>query len=143
MTFPRQRYVWFALKDPAVLRFTILWFSNRGRPYPPWNGRHAGVIGLEEVTAYFHHGLAESMEKNSLNQRGFRTTITLSKTKPLAVRSIMAVQSIPRDFDAVSEIILRGGRAIVRSRSGKEVATPIDPSFLQVKAPPDHSWSGR
>src|ERR1035441_4907086 len=25
VTFPKERYVWFALKDPRVLRETILW----------------------------------------------------------------------------------------------------------------------
>ena len=50
VTFPKERYVWFALKDPKVLRETVFWFSNGGRHYPPWSGRHTSVLGLEEVT---------------------------------------------------------------------------------------------
>jgi len=130
VTFPRQRYVWFALKNPSVLRFTILWFSNGGRRYAPWNGRHDRIMGLEEVTAYFHHGLAESARKNPLNQSGFPTTIELSKNHPLTVRYVMAVQSIPPGFDFVSDIRLRDGQAILHSRSGKQVAAPMDTSFI-------------
>ncbi len=53
VTFPAQRYVWFALKDPRVLRSTVLWHSNGGRHYAPWSGRHTGVLGLEDVTSLF------------------------------------------------------------------------------------------
>ena len=45
VTFPKERYVWFALKDPRVLRETVFWLSNGGRHYPPWNGRHVNVHG--------------------------------------------------------------------------------------------------
>ena len=46
VAFPQQRQVWFALKDPRLLRATIFWISNGGRYYPPWNGRHRNVMGL-------------------------------------------------------------------------------------------------
>ena len=134
VTFPEQRYVWFALKDPAVLRFTLLWFSNGGRHYPPWNGRHTEVMGLEEVTSYFHYGLAESLAKNSFNQRGFPTTVELSKSNPTTVRYVMAVQAIPRGFDAVNDITLRAGQAILHSKNGKKIAAPMDTSFLQTRS---------
>jgi hypothetical protein len=130
VTFPRQRYVWFALKNPSVLRCTILWFSNGGRRYVPWNGRHKHVLGLEEVTSYFHYGLAESVGKNPLNQNGFPTAIELSKTRPLTVRYVMAVQAIPPGFDLVRDIQFRDGQAVLHSRSGKQAAAPIDASFI-------------
>ena len=90
VTFPRERYVWFALKDPRVLRQTIFWLSNGGRHYAPWNGRHVNVMGLEEVTSYFHFGLAESARRNPVSQRGFPTCLDLNASKPL-VRSFSTV----------------------------------------------------
>jgi len=131
VTFPEQRYVWFALKNPALLRFTLLWYSNGGRHFPPWNGRHVGVMALEEITSFFHYGLAESVASNSLSHRGYPTTVTLSKRHPTVIPYIMAVQSIPRGFDGVRKITLRGGQAILRSESGKEVTAPLDPTILQ------------
>src|SRR5690606_20883803 len=35
VTLPEEGYVWFTLKDPRVLRQTVLWISNGGRHYPP------------------------------------------------------------------------------------------------------------
>ena len=51
VTFSQPPYVWFALRDPRSLRSTLLWMSNGGRHYPPWNGEHTRVLGIEDVTA--------------------------------------------------------------------------------------------
>ena len=85
VSFPRERYVWFALKDPRVLRETVFWLSNGGRHYPPWNSRHVNVMGLEEVTSYFHLGLAESARTNPISRKGFPTCLALNPKKPLVV----------------------------------------------------------
>ncbi len=132
VTFPEQRFVWFALKNPRVLRQTILWISNGGRHYPPWSGRHVNVLGLEEVTAFFHLGLAESARSNPLSQKGFPTSVTLDPRKPLVVPYIMAVARVPRGFDRVVEIQPSTARQSVslHSASGKEVAAEIDLDFL-------------
>ena len=44
----KNGYAYLAVKDPAVLPFTGVWVSEGGRDYPPWSGRHRGVVGLEE-----------------------------------------------------------------------------------------------
>lgn len=51
-TYADAGYVWFSLKDPAVLRSTIFWMENHGRHGHPWNGRN-NCLGLEDVTAFF------------------------------------------------------------------------------------------
>jgi len=132
VTFPRERYAWFALKDPAVLRNTVFWISNGGRHYAPWNGRHANVIGLEEVTAYFHLGLAESARPNPLSAKGFPTCVQLSPKRPLTVNYIMAVASIPAGFDRVAAISPNAANDAVTltSASGKTVTLPLDAGFL-------------
>ena len=89
VTYPDQRFAWFALKDPAVLRHTVFWLSNGGRHYAPWNGRHTGVLGLEEVTAYFHYGLSPSAGGNPLRDRGYATCLELDEGTPVDVRYIM------------------------------------------------------
>ena len=112
----------------------MLWFSNGGRHYPPWSGRHVGVLGLEEVTAYLHYGLAESVETNSLSSRGHPTVIELSKHKSMAIRYLMAVQAIPRGFDAVADIELESDKAVLHARSGKQAVARLETSFLIVNA---------
>jgi hypothetical protein len=136
VTFPRERYVWFALKDPRVLRGTIFWLSNGGRHYPPWNGRHVNVLGLEEVTSYFHFGMAESARKNPLSKRGFATCVSLDPRKPLVVTYIMGVAKIPVGFDRVASIkAARGGHAVLlESDSGKQVEAAVELDFLPAGA---------
>jgi hypothetical protein len=136
VTFPKERYVWFALKDPRVLRETVFWLSNGGRHYPPWNSRHVNVMGLEEVTSYFHFGLAQSAHKNPISQKGFPTCLTLSSKKPLVVPYIMGVAAIPPAFDRVASIrAARGKQAILlQSASGRQAEAAVDLDFLQAPA---------
>jgi hypothetical protein len=136
VAFPKERYVWFALKDPRVLRETIFWLSNGGRHYPPWSSRHVNVMGLEEVTSNFHLGLAESARKNPISRKGFPTCLTLNPRKPLVVPYIMGVATIPAGFDRVASIqAARGNQAILlQSASGKQASAAVDLNFLQAGA---------
>ena len=131
ITFPRQRYVWFALKDPRVLRSTVFWISNGGRHYAPWNGRHTGVLGLEDVTSYFHCGLAESARANPVSDKGFATCLTLHRSAPQVVNYIMSVAAIPRGFDQVKTITSSPGGVVLQAASGMQTRVPLDPTFLQ------------
>jgi len=128
--FPGKGYVWFALKDPRVLRSTVFWISNGGRHYPPWSGRHVDVMGIEDVTAYFHCGLAESARSNPVNRRGFPTSLKLSASTPLKVNYIMAVAAIPRGFERVKTVVPGEGRVTLLSTGGHRVTVPLDPDFL-------------
>lgn len=133
VTFPRERYAWFALKDPRVLRSTLLWHSNGGRHYPPWNGRHVNVLGLEEVTSYFHYGLAESARMNPLSAEGHPTSLVLHPDRPLTVNYIMALAVVPAGFESVAAIEVNPDRAntvILRSSRGKAVNVVVDVTFL-------------
>jgi hypothetical protein len=132
VSFPRERFAWFALKDPRVLAQTILWISNGGRHYAPWNGRHRAVLGLEEVTSYFHTGLAESAAPNAFNKKGWPTALKLDPRRPLVVPYIQGVTRIPAGFDRVASIDRVPGtwRVALRSASRKRVEVPVDIDFL-------------
>lgn len=131
VTFPRERYMWFALRDPQVLRHTILWLSNGGRHYPPWSGRHTSVLGLEDTTSYFHYGLAESAKPNPLSRRGIPTAVTLEPRSPTVVNYIFGVAAIPAGFDRVRDIRPAAAGVELVSASGKRVRTAVDLAFLQ------------
>lgn len=131
VTFPAERFVWFSLKDPKILASTIFWFSNGGRHYPPWNGRHVGVLGLEEVTSYFHYGLAESARKNPFSAQGIPTCFALAPRRPLVVRTILGIVSVPAGFDAVADVRpAPGGWLEFLSRSGKRARARVRLEFL-------------
>ncbi|WP_428940845.1 hypothetical protein [Fontivita pretiosa] len=136
VTFAKQGYVWFALKDPNVLPHTVLWISNGGRHYAPWNGRHINVMGLEEVLSYFHPGLAESVAENPISRKGYPTYVELNPNRPMVVNYIMAVARIPQGFDRVAQIQADQDEQSVTltSASGQSVSAPIDVSFLRSAA---------
>src|SRR5262249_859217 len=125
------RYVWFAIRDPRVLRSTILWISNGGRHYPPWSGRHVNVMGIEDTTSFFHEGVAESSRPNSLTRRGIATTIKLDPRRPPRIAHIMGVADLPAGFDHVVDIHESHGGIELRSRSGKRARCKLDLRWLQ------------
>ncbi len=132
VTFPKVRAVWFSLKNPRILRETVFWLSNGGRHYEPWNGRHVNVMGLEEVTSYFHYGLAESVAKNPISKNGHPTYLTLDPNKPLRVPYIMIMTPVPPGFDSVADIVAAPDQhgVTLLSTSGKRVKVPVDLDFL-------------
>jgi hypothetical protein len=132
VTNPKQRYVWFALKDPRMLRQTVFWFSNGGRHYAPWNGRYVNVMGLEEITGYFHLGLAESAKRNPLTAKGILTCLKLNPQKPAVVHYIMAMAPIPCNFDRVDAITptADGQMVELRAASGRTTVAALDVNFL-------------
>ena len=133
VTFATERYVWFALRDPRTLRHTILWMSNGGRHYPPWNARHTAVMGIEDVTAYFHYGLAESAQRNPIARRGFPTTLRLAAHRPTSILYIMGVASLPRGFDRVTRIERAPCGIELVAANGQRAHAVLDPSFLETE----------
>jgi hypothetical protein len=81
-----EDWMFFAEKDVATLPGTTLWMSNGGRDYTPWNGRHTGVLGIEECCSYFHLGHKASIDPNPLSDLGYPTAIDLNPSKPTRIR---------------------------------------------------------
>ena len=132
VAFPEEGYVWFALRNPRVLTSTVLWISNGGRHYPPWNGRHVNVMGVEDVTAWFHYGLAESAEPNPLTALGYKTHQVLSAEKPMMVRYIMGVAPIGKHFERVANIRVGDNAMTLEGEAGEAVKVPVDVKFLGI-----------
>lgn len=134
VTFPEQRFVWFALRDPKQLASTLLWFSNGGRHFPPWNGRHINVMGIEDITGFFHVGRAASCRDNFLNQRGVATCLRPDAYGQLSISYIQGVAHIPPDFDCVADIEghWRDNNIVLRAESGAAVAVACHLDFLRM-----------
>lgn len=64
----RVRLKWNAEHYPSAL----LWFSNRGRSFAPWNGRHL-ALGLEPICSAFDLGHQISVAENPISRRGVKT----------------------------------------------------------------------
>ncbi|MEP7242950.1 MAG: hypothetical protein ABI885_04615 [Gammaproteobacteria bacterium] len=132
VTFPEEGFAWFSLRNPKLLASTLLWFSNGGRHSPPWNGRHVNVLGVEDLTAFFHVGLAASCEPNALSARGIRTCLEPDATGRLCIPYIQGVIRIPAGFDRVGAVEPGQNGETIRftSESGLEVETACEVEFL-------------
>lgn len=143
VTFPDQGYAWFAIRDPKQLASTLLWFSNGGRHYPPWNGRHINVMGIEDVTAFFHVGIAASCRPNALSERGIRTFLEPDAQSRLSISYIQGVVRIPPGFDRVARIEAHpdGERITLHSDSGAVVETLCHIDFLETGTIPEMEFA--
>ncbi len=129
-TYPEAGYVWFSLKDPAVLNSTVFWMEYHGRHGHPWNGRN-NCLGLEDVTACFADGLAASTKENALTREGVETAVALSAGKPTAVNYIQGVVRIPDGFGNVKTLEFAPAEVTFISTTGKRVSAPVRHEFLK------------
>jgi hypothetical protein len=126
----QEGYVWFSLKDPAVLPTTVMWIENHGRHAAPWNGRNR-CLGLEDVCAYFAEGLAPSVQPNLLTKAGVPTTIELTKDRPTVINYIQGAARVPKDFGMVKSIAFAAGQMTLVSEDGRKVVVPVRHEFLK------------
>ena len=123
-------WLWFALRPNTVLRSTMLWMSNGGRYYPPFSGRHRRVLGIEEVTSFFHLGHAASLSPNDLNERGVATAVRLSPGFPTVVDYAFGMVAVPRGFGRVNAVHLEGSLLHLSDESDRRVEVAFDPEWL-------------
>jgi hypothetical protein len=125
----RDHWVWFSLRNPAVLPTTAFWIENRGRHSFPWNGRNQ-CLGLEDICGFFADGLVPSVEPNLLSQQGIPTAIKLTAENPTDVRSIQAAVPVPASFDRVAEIEFTDTGVVLVAASGEQVAVRLSHQFV-------------
>jgi len=128
--FPSRGYLWYALKDPAVLPQLLLWMDNGGRHAPPWNGRNR-CLGVEDGCSFFGEGLAAAARANELTRQGIPTSVSLSPGRPTVIRHIQGVVRVPSGFDRVQSVAFAPGRATFLAASGKKVSTAVCWEFLR------------
>ncbi len=129
-TYADAGYLWFSLKDPAVLNSTVFWIENHGRHGHPWNGRN-NCLGLEDVTAHFADGLKASTSENALTKEGVATSVELITARPTVVNYVQGVVRIPDGFDCVKSLTFAPGSVTFISTTGKQVTAPVRHDFLK------------
>ena len=87
------------LKNPTLLPLTMLWFSNGGRFYAPWNGRHKNVLGVEDGCTWSLYGHAASIAPNEMNAIGIPTSISLDPQGRVDVRHVIGAVPTPPGWD--------------------------------------------
>lgn len=121
-----ERDLVLVLKDPADLPVTMLWISNGGRDYAPWNGRHRGVIGIEDGRTAIGH--AASLGDNWLKREGVATAFDLAEGRRVAFRHVIGAAGA--DGAPPSEITVARGRLGLAFPDGTSRNLAFDDTFL-------------
>ncbi|MEM9319549.1 MAG: hypothetical protein AAGA70_11165 [Pseudomonadota bacterium] len=112
------------LKDARQLPVTMLWISNGGRDFAPWNSRHIGVIGIEDGIAAGATGLKYALGDNPVKAANVATTLALGGTTD--IRHAMVHLPRPPGWSRVTEVAVAKGRIALSEASGATVDVAFD-----------------
>jgi prepilin-type processing-associated H-X9-DG protein len=121
-----ERDLVLVLKNPAELPVTMLWISNGGRDYAPWNGRHRGVIGIEDGRTAIGH--AASLGDNWLKREGVATAFELAEGRRVAFRQVIGATTA--EGEPASEIAVAPSRLNLAFADGSVRNLAFDDTFL-------------
>lgn len=114
----------FFLKDPSVLPVTMLWHSNGGRDYAPWNGRHTGVIGIEDGCAAGALGHSAALKQNRFTDFGIPTAVELGGE--VTIGHVTGVLPRPSGCNEVLDVNIKNGVVTLTADIGVIAELPID-----------------
>ena len=113
----KDGFLFFAVKDAALLPQTVLWMSNGGRNYAPWNGRHRAVIGIEEGAADV--GISFGAKG------GEPSGVTLEPGKTIAIRYAFGAIAAPTGWTRVSDVKAEAGKLTLTDAGGDTRTLPF------------------
>ncbi len=120
-----------SLKNPRDFPVTMLWFSNGGRDYPPWNGRNVGVLGIEEGRAWSANGFAASVASNPLSDSGVPTALDLDPDGTAEVRHVIGGLPLPGGWAEIVSVETSGDSVTLQDVGGGSLSTSYDAAFLK------------
>jgi hypothetical protein len=120
------------IKDPRVMPVTMMWQSNGGRDYAPWNGRHTGVLGIEDGCCAGIATLDEAAADNPVVREGVATTLTLRSDLRTQVRHAIAVVPRPAGWAGVAKVTPSTAGLLLTSLDGVELDVAFDLGFFDL-----------
>ena len=87
------RVAWSLTWDTRQLPSCLLWMSNRGRSFAPWNSENL-CVGVEAVASAFDLGSAVALADNPLAADGIRTAVTLDAAAPTTLSYRLAASAL-------------------------------------------------
>jgi hypothetical protein len=123
-----ERDLLLVLKNPSELPITMLWFSNGGRDYAPWNGRHVGVLGIEDGRAYPGH--AASIGDNPLKSQGVPTSFVLNEGGETSFRHVIGALPLGNDAMPPTRVDQSATTLAAIFTDSKPIEVPFDGLYL-------------
>ncbi len=128
-----ERDVFLSLKNPADFPVTFLWFSNGGRDYRPWNGRHFGVLGIEEGRSWSARGHRASSEPNAMSREGIPSALQLGAGEAAEVRHVIGGIPLGSGWSDIQSITAAEGALVINAGSAEMLQLPFDSEFLATR----------
>ena len=113
----RDTDIVFVIKDPRELPVTMLWFSNGGRDHAPWNGRHLGVLGVEDARV-------------PTGETGVSDGLRLTRGRTHVVHHIIGAIARPKGWNRVTGIRPAGGELMLTGDDDARVFLPFKTDFF-------------
>ncbi|MCC5972548.1 MAG: hypothetical protein JJT81_00690 [Rubellimicrobium sp.] len=129
VTRPVEGDLYLSLRHAQRLPMTMMWHSDRGRDYAPWNGRHAGCLGVEEGAAVHMLGLGATETPDPLTSVGQSPGLTLNPQGTAEVRHVIGAIAWPSG-EAVADIRAEGHMLVITGEGGARREVPFDAAFL-------------
>ena len=131
-------FLFFAVKDARMLPQTVLWMSNGGRYYAPWNSRHIAVLGIEEAATALHLMPEDQRDRDAApDGQAVPVALHLSPLRSTAIRYAFGAIPVPTGWSEVIDIKLEfaavtltdcGGDVRIIPFNGRYFDDPIQPS---------------
>lgn len=120
-----EKYLWYTIKDAAVLPTTVFWWENGGRHMAPWSGRNS-CLGIEETCTYFANGRRLSLEPNVVSDAGIPTAVSLDPAAPRMIWSLQGVLPLEDTDTPITGMSLNAqGQPAFRDGTGRELTIPV------------------
>ncbi len=126
---PAEGDLILTLRNAHALPMTMLWHSNGGRDYAPWNGRHTGCLGVEEGAALPVLGLSSRESPDPLTAAGQPALLTLDPFGTVDVRHILGAIRWPTG-QSVAGVMLEDDVLTVTGDWGAERKLPLRAAWL-------------
>ena len=107
----------------------LIWMSDGGRDYAPWEGRNKRCIGLEDICGYFHLGTGPSVADNPVAASGTPTAVTLGD-RPVSLSTVFGVAATPAGFGRVKEVVKAPGGINLVDAGGRKAFAAVDLAFI-------------
>jgi hypothetical protein len=128
---PHERDLYLSLRHPKRLPMTMLWHSNGGRDYAPWNGIHKACLGVEEGIALPLLDITARENSDIFANSGQASALVLASDTTTDVRHITGCITWPTG-EAVHDVRLKGDDLTIIGEQGAKRILPIRGDFLSL-----------
>lgn len=125
-----EGFLLFLVKPARTLPATVLWFSNRGRDYPPFDQSPGRVLGIEDGCTLFHLGHRASIESNWVSGEGVPTALSLDPSGARTIRHALGIVPIDRSWSGDVTLTISAGSLSLQDAAGPSATLLFDDTWL-------------